>query len=209
MKKSLVLSLVVILSLSALATAAEMRVLAGQVGYEAAGPKRAVVLGAKGDTLTSFTVRTFPGGEAVLAGKPVYVGPVARWKDWEFWTVDFGAVTAEGTYVIECASDKGPVRSHPILVQKNCLERNTLSDVIYYFKGQRSSGLWDKADRAMRFEGKEGTVDVHGGWFDATGDYGKHLSHLSYSSYFNPQQVSLTAWVLFKSYQELERRNEP
>ena len=103
----------------------------------------------------------------------------------------------------------GAVRSHPILVQKNALARNTLSDVIYYFKGQRSSGLWDKADRAMTFEGKPGVVDIHGGWFDATGDYGKHLSHLSYSSYFNPQQVSLTAWGLFMALRELERRDEP
>ncbi len=61
----------------------------------------------------------------------------------------------------------------------------------------------------MRFEGKEGMVDVHGGWFDATGDYGKHLSHLSYSTYFNPQQISLTAWSLFESWRELERRSDP
>ena len=60
MKKSLVLSLVVILSLSALATAAEMRVLAGQVGYEAAGPKRAVVLGAKGALDAEATRADFP-----------------------------------------------------------------------------------------------------------------------------------------------------
>jgi hypothetical protein len=94
-------------------------------------------------------------------------------------------------------------------VEKNALERNTLSDVIYYFKGQRSSGPWDKADRTMKFEGKPGTVDVHGGWFDATGDYGKHLSHLSFATYFNPQQISLTAWSLFQSLRELRRRNEP
>ncbi len=61
----------------------------------------------------------------------------------------------------------------------------------------------------MTFEGKPGMVDLHGGWFDATGDYGKHLSHLSYSSYFNPQQVSLTAWSLFMTLRELERRSEP
>ena len=99
------------------------------------------------------------------------------------------------------------LRSHPLLVQKNALLRNTLSDVVYYFKGQRSSGLWDKADRAMTFEGRPGVVDVRGGWFDASGDYGKHLSHLSYSSFFNPQQVSLTAWALFRALSALEERD--
>jgi hypothetical protein len=149
----------------------------------------------------------------VLTGTPAHVGPVAKWKDWDFWTIDWTTVDKEGTYVIECTPKSGAagatLRSHPILVQKNSLTRNTLSDVIYYFKGQRSSGLWDKADRKLTFEGKTGTVDMHGGWFDATGDYGKHLSHLSYSSYFNPQQVSLTAWSLFQTLREIERRGDP
>ncbi|HMA54632.1 MAG TPA: glycoside hydrolase family 9 protein, partial [Acidobacteriota bacterium] len=181
-----------------------------QVGYEPTGAKKAVIQGHAGNTFTAFTVKSFPGGEIVLTGTPAHVGPVAKWKDWDFWTVDWTAVGQEGTYVIECAAKPGaPVRSHPVLVRKDALTRNTLSDVIYYFKGQRSSGLWDKADRKMTFEGRPGTVDIHGGWFDATGDYGKHLSHLSYSSYFNPQQVSLTAWSLFQTLRAIERRGEP
>jgi len=191
------------------AMAADLKILTNQVGYETNGAKRAVVLGHRGDTLTAFAVRRYPGGGDVLSGIPVHVGPVATWKDWDFWTVDFSPVAEAGTYVIECASPGGPVRSHPVLVQPGVLERNTFSDVIYYFKGQRSSGLLDKADRTMTFEGKDGTVDVHGGWFDATGDYGKHLSHLSYSTWFNPQQISLTAWSLFKSCRELGRRGDP
>jgi hypothetical protein len=193
------------------------KILTNQVGYDAGGPKKAVVQAHAGDMFTAFTVKSFPGGEVVLSGTPRHDGPVRKWKDWDFWTVDWSAVDKEGTYVIECTSRAGAgapaaagtVRSHPVLVQKNALERNTLSDVIYYFKGQRSSGLWDKADRKMTFEGKGGTVDMRGGWFDASGDYGKHLSHLSFSTYFNPQQVSLTAWSLFSTLRELERRGEP
>jgi hypothetical protein len=180
------------------------RILTNQVGYGPLSPKRAVVQARAGDTFTSFAVKRYPGGETVLAGAPIHDGAVAKWKDWDFWTVDWSAVTSEGTYVVECASPDGPVRSHPVLVQKSALLRNTLSDVLYYFKGQRSSGLWDKADRAMIFEGRPGLVDVHGGWFDASGDYGKHLSHLSYSSYFNPQQISLTSWALFRALRALE-----
>jgi len=189
------------------------KILTNQVGYDSSGPKKAVVQARAGDAFTAFTVKSFPGGEIVLSGMPRHDGPVRKWKDWDFWTVDWSAVDKEGAYVIECSSHAGAaagtVRSHPILVQKNALERNTLSDVIYYFKGQRSSGLWDKTDRKMTFEGKSGTVDMHGGWFDASGDYGKHLSHLSFSTYFNPQQVSLTAWSLFGTLRELERRGEP
>jgi hypothetical protein len=189
------------------------KILTNQIGYDVRGPKKAVVQAHVGDMFTAFTVKSFPGGEIVLSGTPRHDGPVRKWKDWDFWTVDWSAVDKEGAYVIECSSQAGAavgtVRSHPVLVQKNALERNTLSDVIYYFKGQRSSGLWDKADRKMTFEGKSGTVDIRGGWFDASGDYGKHLSHLSFSTYFNPQQVSLTAWSLFGTLRELERRGEP
>jgi hypothetical protein len=66
------------------------------------------------------------------------------------------------------------------------LERNTLSDAIYYFKDERSSGLMDQADHHLPFDGapQKGALDAHGGWWDATGDYDKHLSHLSFSTYF-------------------------
>ena len=185
------------------------RILVNHLGYEPAHSKRAVVQGRAGDVFNDFVVRKLDTGKAVLNGKVRFVGPVHKWKDWVFGTVDFGPVTDEGRYVIEVSTGRGTVTSHPLKIKKNVLERNTLSDVIYYFKGQRCSGLWDKADRTMRFEGKDGVVDVHGGWFDATGDYGKHLSHLSFSTFFNPQQVSLTAWSLFESYRELERRADP
>ena len=185
------------------------RVLINHIGYDPAGPKRAVIEGKPGDAFDAFKIKKFETWKEVFSGVPKPVGPVPRWKDWTFWTIDFTQVIQEGTYVIECWSAKGTIRSYPFLVLKNVLERNSLSDVIYYFKGQRSSGLWDKADRKMRIEGLEGTIDASGGWFDATGDYGKHLSHLSFSTYFNPQQVSLSAWSLFKTYQELDRRNDP
>lgn len=94
------------------------------------------------------------------------------------------------------------------MVQSNLLERNTVSDVIYYFKDERSSGERDKADSHLHFEGKQdSTIDAHGGWWDATGDYGKHFSHLSFSTYFNPQQIPLVVYSLLKSYEQENRRN--
>jgi hypothetical protein len=135
---------------------------------------------------------------------------VDRWRDWGYWTVDFSPLRKEGTYRIVCDTASAEVCSFPFRVRPRILERETLSDVIYYFKGQRSSGPLDQADRTLPLEGKaDATVDAHGGWYDATGDYGKHLSHLSFSTYFNPQQLSLTAWGLLKAHELLERRGEP
>jgi hypothetical protein len=135
---------------------------------------------------------------------------VDRWRDWVYWTLDFSALQKEGTYRVVCATASAEVRSCPFRVRTRILERETLSDVVYYFKGQRCSGPFDQADRALPFQGKAaGTVDAHGGWYDATGDYGKHLSHLSFSTYFNPQQLSLTAWGLLEAHELLERRADP
>ncbi|MGC2658078.1 MAG: glycoside hydrolase family 9 protein, partial [Bryobacteraceae bacterium] len=92
---------------------------------------------------------------------------------------------------------------------QNLLERSTLSNIIYYFKGQRASGLMNRADRHLAVPGAPGKfVDVHGGWYDATGDYGIHLSHQNPTSYFNPQQVPLVAWTTLKSYKTLEARKD-
>jgi len=52
-------------------------------------------------------------------------------------------------------------------------------------------------------------VDAHGGWWDATGDYGKHFSHLSFSTYFNPQQIPLVVYSLLKSYEQTKLRGNP
>jgi hypothetical protein len=186
-----------------------VRILTNHIGYETSGPKHAVVRGKADDQISRFTVREAATDREVYSGTAKPLGPVKKWKDWHFWTVDFDQVALDGLYYIECRSARGPLRSEPFVIQKDVLEKNTLSNLIYYFKGQRSSGLLDKADRRLRFDGAETrTADLHGGWFDATGDYGKHLSHLSFSTYFNPQQQPLTVWSLFKTYEQLERRND-
>ena len=182
--------------------------LVNHLGYEPDASKQAVILGHQGNKVSAFKVIDAQTGKQVLSGKTVKTGPVDKWKDWIFWTADFSALTTKGTYLLECATSKGTVRSFPFLVERDLLEKNTLSGVVFYFKGQRSSGLLDQADHNLKFDGSTNTADVHGGWWDATGDYGKHLSHLSFSTYFNPQQIPFTDWSLFRSYEELQRRGD-
>jgi len=185
-----------------------IKVLTNHLGYEWDASKRAVILGHAKDEVTSFKVIECVTGKEVLSGRVVKVGPVDHWKDWYFWTADFSALTNGGTYLIECSTSAETARSFPFEIEDNLLERNTLSSVIYYFKEARCSGLLDKADRALKFEGSTNTADVHGGWYDATGDYGKHLGGLGFSTYFNMQPLPVAAWSLFASYDELERRGD-
>ena len=190
------------------ALAAQRKILTNHLGYETRGAKRAVILGHADDHISGCVLKDDSGSNDVLPITPKAVGPVEKWRDWYFWTLDFDSFVAEGKYRLECAAKTETIRSFPFVVQANLLERNTVSDVIYYFKDERSSGEFDKADSRLPFEGaKKGSVDAHGGWWDATGDYGKHLSHLSFSTYFNPQQIPLVIYSLLKSYEQANRRN--
>lgn len=210
MRRSFLCILLLAASLLASSHARELQILTNHVGYEAMGPKHAVILGHRDDTVSGCAVKEDSTDRQVFSADAHAAGPVKKWRDWNFWSFDFGPVRAEGKYYLQCASNRGSIRSYPFVIQPDLLERNTLSDVIYYFKEERSTGAMDQADRQLHFAGgKEGTLDAHGGWWDATGDYGKHLSHLSFSTYFNPQQIPLVVYSLLKSYEQLHHRGQP
>ncbi|GAB3886650.1 glycoside hydrolase family 9 protein [Spirosoma agri] len=196
-----------LIQLPFLLNAQSIKVLTNQVGYEGSKAKKAIVVADRTLIIDGFQLIDTKTGKAAYSGKPVFSGQVNKWKNWLFWSIDFSSYTAEGTYQLQVTLPEKTVSSYPFEIGKNVLEQFTLSDVIYYFKGQRSSGLLDKADHRLTLAGKPAdTLDVHGGWYDASGDYGKHLSHLTFSSYFNPQQISLTVWSLLKAHSQLTKR---
>ncbi|MCF2444686.1 glycoside hydrolase family 9 protein [Dyadobacter sp. CY345] len=187
--------------------AQNIKVLTNHIGYESTQAKKAIIISEKKINIPSFKLVESETGKVVFSGKPVFSGPVGKWKNWLFWTIDFSAFNGNGSYIIQAQSANKLAASYPFVIGKNVLEQSTLSNVIYYFKGQRSSGLLDAADHHLVLSGQtKDTIDAHGGWYDASGDYGKHLSHLTFSSYFNPQQISLTAWSLFKTYALLTQK---
>ncbi len=110
--------------------------------------------------------------------------------------------------MLSVKTSAGPVSSCEFEINNDLLERDTLSNVVFYLKSQRASGDIDQADRHLALPDGSGFVDLRGGWYDATGDYGIHLSHQNPTSYFNPQQVPLVVWTLLKSYRVLEARKD-
>lgn len=187
----------------------QLNVVVDQVGYETRSSKDAIVVGTERDHPEKFSLIDTVSSRVVLTGSLTPNGQVDSWGGRIFWTADFSSWQVVGHYAIQIQSTAGEVRSCPFDIDDDLLERNTLSNIIYYFKGQRASGLMDQADRHLRLPaGQSGFVDVHGGWYDATGDYGIHLSHQNPTSYFNPQQVPLVAWTLLKSYRVLEARHD-
>lgn len=188
---------------------AQVTVLVDHVGYETKAPKQALIEDSGQDHPRQFSLIDLATNKAVLSGNLVPAGQVRNWRGRTFWSADFSAWQKPGHYALQTHTDAGDVRSCIFDIDDDLLERDTLSNIVYYFKGQRSSGLIDKADSHLPLPGGQpGFVDVHGGWYDATGDYGIHLSHQNPTSYFNPQQVPLVAWSLLKSYNVLVARKD-
>lgn len=188
---------------------AQVRVLVDQVGYETAANKVGLIESAQDGGLSDFSLIDDASGRTVVTGKLQPEGSVDHWRNRHFWKADFSSWKTPGTYRLQVSTAEGPASSCAFEIGGDLLERKTLSNVLYYFKGQRASGDMDEADRHIPWPEKPGeTLDVHGGWYDATGDYGIHLSHQNPTSYFNPQQVPLTAWVLLASYDALKARHD-
>jgi hypothetical protein len=200
---------VVLAGAACAAAAAQVRVLVDQVGYERATPKVVLVMGSAHDAPKSFLLIDAETGATVLEGDLKPAGQVFDWAGRVFWAADFSSWQKSGHYILRIDSGSGDVESCAFAIEDNLLERETLSNVVFYFKGQRASGDFDRADRHLAVPGKPGQfVDAHGGWYDATGDYGIHLSHQNPTSYFNPQQVPLVAWSLLESYRILQSRGD-
>ncbi len=176
-----------------------MKILTNHLGYESPDYKKAVYQGAEGDSAARFALLDESGAE-VFSGQAQSAGTVARWNTGSYWVLDFSPVAKPGTYVIELETSRGTVRSFPFEITKHLQTMRMLNAANYYFKAQRSSGEWLAEDRCLPFEGdRAGAKDVHGGWYDATGDYGIHMSHLSHSTIHNPQQVGWSAYVFFQA----------
>ena len=201
------------------------RILVNQVGYEAGKTKRAIIQTNTRETIAAFQLIDDSTNQRVYTGTPVYSGSVEKWKHWQYYTMDFSGYDKPGVYRITVTIAGRPSTSYPFVIGRNVLEKYTLSDVLYYFKGQRAAGLIDQADSHLPLPAAahnpaarnpaaadapaaaaKDTLDLHGGWYDATGDYGIHLSHLSFSSYFNPQQVPMVVYSLLKTNELLINR---
>lgn len=183
-------------------------VLVNQVGYGKAAPKQAIVQGFAGDGFTAFKVVNAQTGAVVLTGVPHPSGTVADWDAWHYWTIDFSAVTTPGLYRVE-AEGSVAVSSFPFWIAADALKRYTLSDVIYYFKGQRASGDFERADAHLKRPGGAGTIDLRGGWYDATGDYGIHIAQTFVGGpSFTNQDVSFAVWSLASAWRNLHARHD-
>jgi hypothetical protein len=186
-----------------------MQVLFDHVGYEP-GARKLLLVEAPADTAwTEVSVVRLPVGDAVLACEPTFAGAVAGWSRGPWWSLDVTDLHEPGRYALAWRAGDRSGQSEGFAVGEDGHGEQLVSDIVHYLKGQRCSGIWDRADRAAPRLGDGARRDVHGGWYDASGDYSKYLSHLSYANYMNPQQIPLVVWVLARIWHRYAATGAP
>ncbi len=178
-----------------------MLLLTNHIGYERLGPKKAIIQ-TEQPHLSSYTAQLIcaTSEQTVATFAVEEQGKVASWHQGYFYLIDFSSFTDSGDYFLQVEDS----RSSYFTVDEHILLNQTLSDVIHYFKSQRCGGVFDQQDRQVPVLNANQTVDVHGGWYDASGDVSKYLSHLSYANYLNPQQTPMVIWNILKGLSLLE-----
>jgi hypothetical protein len=164
------------------------------LGFDTLGPKHAVV--EAGADLSRYSI-VGPDGAAVWCGDLV----ATSFADWgsskTFYSIDFTGLTRPGTYRLQI----GSALSAAFEIGDSLLFARTFDAVLAYFTSSRAddADVW-AADASIPLNGSDQRVDVRGGWYDASGDISKYLTHLSYANFMNPQQIPLVAWALAWAY---------
>lgn len=172
-----------------------MLLLTNHIGYERLGPKKAIIQTSR-PRLSSYTALLVcaDSHQTVATLTVEKQGKVANWHQGHFYLIDFSSFNTPGNYYLRFDH----LRSSHFEIGEHILFDRTLSDVIHYFKSQRCGGIFDQQDRQAPLLNSDKTADVHGGWYDASGDVSKYLSHLSYANYLNPQQTPMVVWNMLK-----------
>ena len=146
-----------------------------QVGYDVGKPVTVIV---KNTTDLSGTVFSLlKDGIAVSSGTlSVGANPDSWLSSGSFYTIDLGSSLEAGTYTIQLAD--GSV-SGAFTVSEYALATNTLSTVLDYFYEDRADTPYIfNLDASIGIYGSSEKRNVQGGWYDASGDVSKYLSHL-------------------------------
>jgi len=164
-----------------------------QIGYERLGPKTAVIAFDQGQKTPKSFGLVDANGMAWFGnlGKPEKV------EDWPpgkvYCRADFSAFKKRGRYRLILQG----VQSDAFDIGDNELASRTVPSIVSYYRHQRADTQAElAADAHLRLFGSDKTVDLRGGWCDASGDVSKYFSHLAYANFMSPQQTPLVVWSL-------------
>lgn len=185
--------------LSSLKTFAEPVIYINEVAFNSGDPKTALI----GDDRVYtgkvvFTIISKSSHKVVFTG---ILGPKQQINEWApgkyFYKADFSSLNQIGDYQLAIQVDGKKYLSDVFHIADNALAALTVPSVIHYYHKQRANTPAELAvDTHIKLFGSNKTVDMRGGWCDASGDVSKYFSHLAYANFMSPQQTPLVTWAM-------------
>jgi hypothetical protein len=182
---------------------ASLEIFVNQVGFDRVGPKSAVVGTSDGASPIQFELVNVATGKTEFSGKLGLPETVADWtSEKTFLKADFSRFHGRGTYFVRV----GGVDSPKFDIDDHELAKQTLSSIISYYHHQRANTPEEvAADSKLILFGSDKTVDLRGGWCDASGDVSKYFSHLAYANFMSPQQTPLVVWSMVSAHDSIPK----
>jgi len=108
----------------------------------------------------------------------------------------------EGKYKLRLVAGGKSILSDVFVIKDNALAKLTIPAIINYYHKQRANKPEEvAADSHITLFGSSQTVDLRGGWCDASGDISKYFSHLAYANFMSPQQIPLVTWSMENTFE--------
>jgi hypothetical protein len=190
----------VTLSILSFISIAQPVIYANQIGFDANGPKIAVVsLDHKLTRKTTFNLVNTTTYNTEFTGTLNRPQNIDEWTPGKiYYQADFSSFKKIGKYCVQITIAGKTYKSWPFIIEEAALAKLTLSSIIHYYNKQRANTPQElAADKHMHLQGGgDKTVDMHGGWCDASGDVSKYFSHLAYANFMSPQQTPLVTWSM-------------
>jgi hypothetical protein len=180
----------------------DMIIHADQVAYDRAAPKFAVVETASPLPAASrFQIADDRTGATIYEGTLANRQTCAEWFPGRFfYRADFSAFQRPGHYRLQVVAAGKTCDSFGFEIGPNALATQTVPAIIQFYHHQRANSPQElAADRHLILYGSTNTIDLHGGWCDASGDVSKYFSHLAYANFMSPQQTPLVVWSMVKT----------
>lgn len=184
------------------------KLLINHTGYKTNGIK-SIVLQTQSNNAPKFFEIINSKDQVVFKENFKTGGNIDNWHTGKAYAGNFTKFNEIGEFYISTKIEGELVKSRLFSINNLDYADKSLSILIEGIESQHSVGEFDEKDKKMTFFGeRKDTIDVRGGWYDASGDRGKYLSHLCYSNYFNPQQTPLIVWSLFESINQSQLNNK-
>lgn len=178
-----------------------------QVGFDTRAPKIAILqLNTHLKEKIPFVLINILSGDTVYTGLTGHAQQITEWAPGKgFYRADFSSFDQPGKYRLAVHIKGRLYTSDEFQIGDKELIHQMVSAIIHYYNRQRANTPDElAADQQLRLFGSDQTVDLRGGWCDASGDVSKYFSHLAYANFFSPQQIPLVTWSMVSADEQIQ-----